>query len=47
MFDRAAKFDQNLCDWDFSNSLVFGKTSDKFCHGGANCFPSGGCHELL
>ena len=47
MFNGATKFDQNLCDWDFSGALVFGRSADNFCNGGANCFPSGGCHEVL
>ena len=48
MFDGATNFNQNLCDWDFGGTFVFGRSStEKFCYGGANCFPSGGCRELL
>ena len=49
MFNGATKFNQNLCDCDFSVVHVFGTSADKFCNGGsiANCFPSGGCRELL
>merc|ERR1712066_378773 len=47
MFNGATSFNQNLCDWDFSGALVFGRSADKFCYGGANCFPSGGCRELF
>ena len=47
MFNGATNFNQNLCDWDFSGALVFGRSADKFCYGGANCFPIGGCRELL
>ena len=47
MFNGAIKFNQNLCNWDFSGALIFGRSADKFCYGGANCFPSGGCRELM
>ena len=47
MFNGATNFDQNLCDWDMSGALRFGRSTDKFCNGGAICFPSGGCHELI
>ena len=47
MFNGAKKFNQNLCDWDMSDALLFGRSADKFCYGGANCFPSGGCSEVL
>ena len=48
MFDGATNFNQNLCaDWDFSGALIFGRSADKFCYGNDNCFPSGGCSELL
>ena len=47
MFNGANKFDQSLCNWDFSDALIFGRSADKFCFGDANCFPSGGCHKLL
>ena len=47
MFDGATNFNQNLCDWDFSGALVFGRSAGNFCNSDANCFPSGGCHEVL
>ena len=44
MFEYASKFNQNLCDWDMSSASVI----DTFCDsGGANCFPTVGCRELL
>ena len=41
MFNGASKFNQNLCDWDFSGALVFGRSAGNFCNGGGNC------HEVL
>ena len=46
-FNAATNFNPNLCDWDFSGALVFGRSAGNFCNGGANCFPSGGCPEVL
>ena len=43
MFEYASKFNQNLCDWDMSSASV----RDRFCDGGAKCFPTVGCRELL
>ena len=43
MFGYASKFNQDLCEWDMS----IASDKDSFCDTGANCFPSGGCRELL
>ena len=48
MFNAATKFNQNLCDWDFSGALlVFGRSADNFCNGGAKFFLSGSSCEVL
>ena len=40
-FNAATNFNPNLCYWDFSGALVFGRSAGNFCNGGANC------HEVL